>query len=160
MRVGAILGPYGREWARVAMATTADENPNVAAVRRMWAAYQAQGLVGILEFAAPEAEWRPFSARGRVFASTAEYRSYLEDVGPRDDIVEASMFELHADGDCVVVSGRLRLRGPDGVLDNEMHWVHRFRDGMIIWTASYPDLSTALEAAGLRPAHRVQGSEP
>jgi ketosteroid isomerase-like protein len=37
-----------------------------------------------------------------------------------------------------------------------MHWVHRFRDGKIIWTVSYTDLSTALDAAGLRPAHRVQ----
>ena len=141
------------------MVTTADENPNVAAVRGMWAAYHARGLVGILEFAAPDAIWRPFSADGRVFASTAEYRSYLEDIGPRDDIVEASMFELHADGDCVVVSGRLRLRGPDGIRDNEMHWVHRFREGKIIWTASYTDLSTALEAAGLRPMHRVLGSD-
>jgi ketosteroid isomerase-like protein len=142
------------------MVTTADENPNVAAVRGMWTAYQRRGLVGILEFAAPDAVWRPFSADGRVFGSTAEYRSYLEDIGPRDDIVEASMFELHADGDCVVVSGRLRLRGPDGIRDNEMHWVHRFREGKIIWTASYTDLSTALEAAGLRAAHRVQGSDP
>ena len=142
------------------MDTTTDDNPNVAAVRRMWAAYQARGLVGILDFAAPDAIWRPFSADGRVFASTAEYRSYLEHVGPRDDIVEASMFELHADGDCVVVSGRLRLRGPDGIRDNEMHWVHRFRDGKIIWTVSYTDLSTALEAAGLRPAHRVRGPDP
>jgi ketosteroid isomerase-like protein len=142
------------------MDTTTDDNPNVAAVRRMWAAYQARGLVGILDFAAPDAIWRPFSADGRVFASTAEYRSYLEHVGPRDDLVEASMFELHADGDCVVVSGRLRLRGPEGIRDNEMHWVHRFRDGKIIWTVSYTDLATALEAAGLRPAHRVQGSDP
>ena len=29
------------------MVTTADENPNVAAVRGMWAAYRARGLVGI-----------------------------------------------------------------------------------------------------------------
>ena len=91
-----------------------------------------------------------------MFESTAEYRTYLERVRPGDNLVEASMFELHADGDCVVVSGRLRLRGPDGIRDNEMHWVHRFRDGKIIWTVSYTDLSTALEAAGLGPAHRVQ----
>jgi ketosteroid isomerase-like protein len=142
------------------MARTADENPNVAAVREMWSVYHARGLLGILDFAAPDATWRPFSADGRVFASTAEYRSYLEDVGPRDDIVEASMFDLHADGDCVVVSGRLRLRGIDGIRDNEMHWVHRFREGKIIWTASYTDLSTALEAAGLRPSHRVQETDP
>jgi ketosteroid isomerase-like protein len=141
------------------MVKPADENPNVAAVRDMWAAYDARGLVGILDFAAPDAIWRPFSADGRVFASTAEYRSYLEDIGPRDDIVEASMFELHADGDCVVVSGRLRLRGPEGIRDNEMHWVHRFRDGKIVWTASYTDLATALEAAGLQPAHRVERAD-
>jgi ketosteroid isomerase-like protein len=141
------------------MAMTADENPNVVAVRAMWAAYHARGLVGILDFAAPDATWHPFSAGGRVFESTAEYRRYLEDIGPRDDIVEASMFELHADGDCVVVSGRLRLRGPEGISDNEMHWVHRFRSGNVIWTASYTDLSTALEAAGLGPGHRVQGSD-
>jgi ketosteroid isomerase-like protein len=144
---------------KVAMVPTVDENPNIAAVRAMWAAYHARGLVGILDFAAPDAVWRPFSADGRVFDSTAEYREYLADVGPRDDVVEASMFELHADGDCVVVSGRLRLRGPEGIRDNEMHWVHRFRDGKITWTASYPDLSTALEEAGLRPAHRVHASD-
>jgi ketosteroid isomerase-like protein len=125
----------------------------------MWTAYHERGLLGILEFAAPDAVWRPYSAGGRVFASTAEYRSYLEGIGPGDDIVEASMFDLHADGDCVVVSGRLRLRGPEGIRDNEMHWVHRFREGKIIWTASYTDLSTALEAAGLGAAHRVPGAD-
>ena len=37
-----------------------------------------------------------------------------------------------------------------------MHWVHRFRDGQIVLTASYPNLDTALDAAGLDAAHRIE----
>jgi ketosteroid isomerase-like protein len=131
------------------------ESGNVALARRMWDAYERFGLPGILDYAAPEAEWRPFSAGGRTFASTADYARYIEDQASRHEVVESKLFEIHAQGDCVVVSGRLRMRGPDGLVDNPMHWVHRFRDGRIVFTASYPVLDDALAAAGLAPEDRV-----
>jgi ketosteroid isomerase-like protein len=136
----------------------AERDDNVAAVRQMWAAYHQVGLKGILDFAAPDAEWRPYSAHGRVFHGNAEYAAYIEEMERNAEIVESKLVELHAEGDCVVVSGRLRLRGPDGLEDNPMHWVHRFRDGKIVLTTSYPNLATALEAAGLDGHHRVEAN--
>ena len=52
-------------------------------------------------------------------------------------------------GDSVIVSGRLRLRTHEGLSDNSMHWVHRLRDGQIVFTASYPSLRQAMDAVGL-----------
>ena len=98
---------------------------NTDIVRSMWAAYERRGLEAILAFAAPDAEWVPYTASGRRFATTAEY------------------------GDSVVVSGRLRLRTHEGISDTSMHWVHRLRDGKIVYTASYPSLQQAMDAAGL-----------
>lgn len=135
-----------------------DPQDNVATVRRMWDAFGQEGLRGILDFAAPDAEWRPYSAHGRVFHDTDSYRAYIEEMEARREMVDARLVELHAAGDCVVASGRLRLRGPEGLTDNPMHWVHRFRDGLIVWTASYPNLDTALEAAGLGAEHRVKAT--
>jgi ketosteroid isomerase-like protein len=135
-----------------------ERDDNVAAVREMWAAYHLRGLRGILDFAAPDAEWRPYSAHGRVFHGNDEYAAYIDEMERNAEIVEAQLVEVHAEGDSVVVSGRLRIRGPDGMEDNPMHWVHRFRDGKIVLTTSYPNLATALEAAGLDAAHRIEAT--
>jgi len=139
-----------------AILAAVERDDNVTAVRDMWAAYHDRGLRGILDFASEDAEWRPYSARGRVFASTAEYAAYIDAMEANQEIVEARLVEVHAQGDCVVVSGRLRLRGPQGIVDNPMHWVHRFEGGQIVFTASYPSLEMALEAAGLDATHRVE----
>jgi ketosteroid isomerase-like protein len=118
-------------------------------VRSMWAAYERRGLPAILDFAAADAEWLPYTAGGRHFATTAEYRAYIEGMQARDEVVEATLLDLREDGDSVVVSGRLRLRSQEGISDTAMYWVHRFRDGKIVYTASYPTLQQALDAAGL-----------
>jgi ketosteroid isomerase-like protein len=133
-----------------------ERDDNVATVRRMWDAYHEHGLRGILPFAAPDAEWRPYSAHGRVFHGNDEYAAYIDEMERKRQVVEAQLVELQAEADCVVVSGRLRIRGPEGLEDNPMHWVHRFRDGKIVLTASFPSLDSALEAAGLDTEHRVE----
>jgi len=132
-----------------------DDVDNTETVRRMWEAYARGGLSAILEFATPDAEWRPYSGHGRSFSTTAAYASYIAAMEERRELVEATLGELHAEGDCVVVSGRLRTRDAEGIRDQAMHWVHRFRAGKIVFTASYPALEQALSAAGLGPEHRV-----
>jgi ketosteroid isomerase-like protein len=122
-------------------------NPDI--VRAMWAAYERRGLRAILDFAAPEAEWLPYTAGGRRFATTAEYRSFVEEMERRHEVVEATLGDIREYGDSVVVSGRMRLRTQDGISDTSMHWVHRLRGGKIVWTASFPTLQQAMDAAGL-----------
>ena len=115
----------------------------------MWAAYERRGLHAVLDFAAPDAEWAPYTAGGRSFATTEDYRSFLDEMSRRDEVVEATLGEIREYGDSVIVSGRLRLRTHEGLSDNSMHWVHRIRDGQIVFTASYPSLRQAMDAAGL-----------
>lgn len=122
---------------------------NADIVRSMWAAYERRGLQSILEYAALDAEWVPYTAGGRRFATTADYRAYLEEMDRRQEVVDATLGEIREYGDSVVVSGRLRLRTHEGISDTSMHWVHRMRDGKIVYTASYPSLEQAMDAAGL-----------
>jgi len=115
----------------------------------MWNAFSDEGLVGILAFAAPDARWEPYSAGGRVFETTAEYRSYIEEMPSREEIVEPTLSEVKVRGDHVLVTGRMRLRGPSGLHDTNLYWVHRIRDGRVVFTASFLTVEEALAAAGL-----------
>jgi ketosteroid isomerase-like protein len=127
------------------------EQANVELVRRMWDAFNDEGLLGILAFATPDARWQPYSARGRVFETTAEYRAYIEEMVERDEVVEPTLCDVKARGDHVLVNGRIRVRGPGGLRDTNLYWVHRVREGKIVFTASFPTPDEALAAAGLRP---------
>ncbi|MDX6642257.1 MAG: hypothetical protein QOD76_219 [Solirubrobacteraceae bacterium] len=137
-----------------------DGRRNIEIVQEMWAAYDREGLQGILRFAAPDAEWRPYSAGGKTFTTTAAYGRYIQRMTKQQEIVEAKMFDVYAHGDWVVVSGRLRMRGPDGMVDNPMHWVHRLDGGKLVFTASFTNLDEALSKAGLHKTHKVPAQAP
>jgi ketosteroid isomerase-like protein len=122
---------------------------NVDIVRAMWTAYDRRGLTAILDYAAPDATWAPYTAGGRTFTSTEEYRAYIDEMARREEVVDASLVEVREYGDSVVVTGRMRLRTSEGISDTSMFWVHRFRDGQIVHTASYPTLEHAMDEAGL-----------
>ncbi len=115
----------------------------------MWADYDRDGLLGILGWAAEDAEWRPHSAEQSVFHSTADYRAYVEEAAARGVRVDSIRLGIWSHGDVVAVRGRLRVRHGGIVDDSRMYWVHRVRDGKVIWTASSPDLGGLLAEAGL-----------
>lgn len=148
----ATLKPQDARYARVVSAGNHEEEANVELVRRMWDAFSDQGLVGILGFAAPDARWEPYTAGGRVFETTAEYRAYIQGMLGRDEIVEPMLSDVRARGDHVLVNGRMRIRGPSGLRDTNMYWVHRISDGEVVFTASFLTADEALTAAGLDPS--------
>ena len=111
----------------------------VEIVGRMWDAYQQRGLEAILDFAAPDAEWRPYTAEGQIFRTTDEYRRYLEGMELRDELVDATLLAVEAIGDDeVLVTGRVRVRRSGALEDTEMYWRHRFRGDELVFTASGP----------------------
>jgi CDP-glucose 4,6-dehydratase len=122
---------------------------NEAVVLSMWAAYDRDGLPGILEWAAEDAEWRPHSAEQSVFHSTADYRSYMEEAAARGVHVDSVRLGIWSHGDVVAVRGRLRVRQGGAIDDSRMYWVHRVRDGKVQWTGSSPDLGRLLADVGL-----------
>src|SRR5579884_3227708 len=121
---------------------------NITVIRRMWDAYRNRGLDAVLEFAAEDAEWVPYSAQGRRFQTTADYRRHVEDSRRTGEDVEAVCADVWGEDDWVVVRGRLRVRGRGIIRDAPMHWVHRLRDDRIVFTSSSPDLGEALREAG------------
>jgi hypothetical protein len=115
----------------------------------MWDDYEREGMPGIFRWAAPDARWRPHSSGGRVFRDTAEYRAEVEKAlaaGIRIDSVRLGTWVLD---DVVVVRGRLRTRQGGVLDDSRMYWLHRVRDGKVVWTSSSPDLAGLLAEAGL-----------
>src|SRR5215207_5615241 len=122
---------------------------NEAVVLGMWADYDREGLPGILRWATDDAVWRPHSAEGRTFASTAEYREQVEQGIAEGVHVESVRLGIWSHDDVVAVRGRLRVRRGGVIDDSRMYWVHRVREGKVCWTASAPDLSGLLDEAGL-----------
>jgi ketosteroid isomerase-like protein len=126
---------------------------NLALVRRMWAAYDQEGLEGILRFASEDAVWIPFSAGGRVFEGTDAYRAFVEEQLATGEVVEARAFEFEEGGDAVLVSGSMRIRRPGAFAENYVYWVHRFDGGEIVFTQSFSDPDEA-RAEFERPAEQ------
>ena len=122
---------------------------NEAVVLAMWAAYDRDGLPGILSSAAEDAEWRPHSAEQSVFHSTADYRAYVEAAAARGVHVDSIRLGIWSHGEVVAVRGRLRVSQGGAIDDSRMYWVHRVRNGKVQWTASSPDLGRLLADAGL-----------
>ena len=122
---------------------------NEAVVLRMWASYDRDGLPGILEWAAEDAEWRPHSAEQRIFRSTADYGAYIDEATARGVRVDSIRLGIWSHGEVVAVRGRLRVRRGGIIDDSRMYWVHRVRDGKVRWTASSPDLGGLLADAGV-----------
>ena len=122
---------------------------NEAVVLAMWAAYDRDGLPGVLEWAAEDAEWHPHSAEQSVFHSTADYRAYLEETIARGVQVDSIRLGIWSQDEVVAVRGRLRVRKGGAVDDSRTYWVHRVRDGKVHWTGSSPDLGGLLAEAGL-----------
>jgi len=60
----------------------------------MWEAYERRGLAAMLEFAAPDAQWRPYSSGGRTFSTTREYRAFVREMQRRGDVVDATLVDV------------------------------------------------------------------
>jgi ketosteroid isomerase-like protein len=118
-------------------------------VRDVWAAFQNEGIEGVLALAADDARWAPHSAHNRRFRTTAEYRAQLRKLTDAGERVEASGAGLWSHRDIVVVRGRMRIRKGGGVVeDTRMYWLFGVRDDRLTWVASSPDLAGLLREVG------------
>jgi len=118
-------------------------------VRRVWEAFKQEGITGVLDLAADDAEWAPHSAHNRRFRTTAEYRAQLAVLTDAGERVEASGSGLWSHDDIVIVRGRMRIRKRGGVLeDTRMYWLFGVRDERLVRVASSPDLAGLLREVG------------
>ena len=119
----------------------------VEVVKDAWRRFAAGGVPAVEHLLAPDVEWTPHDhaepVRGRKallthFRAMAMAGTRLEAVGHR--------FEAH--DDCIVVVGRVRVLGPDGLYDVPMNWQVDVRAGRIVRLRAERSLEQAREDCG------------
>jgi ketosteroid isomerase-like protein len=124
------------------------EKDNVKFVRSLWAAIDEGGLEAALERTAPDMEWRPHAAGGRVLTSEELLRFFREFQGERQ-VLQARAYSFQAHGDLVLASGSFRLSGRDRMAEFQIHIVYEFEGGRLLRATTYATRGEAMAAMGL-----------
>jgi uncharacterized protein len=126
---------------------------NVQVVRRGYAAYERDGLAGLLRHLHPEVEWTTTGAfmEAGTYRGHEGVRRYLGSMLDEFEDPRNEPEEVIDAGDQVVVSARLTGRGKRSGAPVELTLtsVTAVRDGMIVRIRNYPTRPEALEAVGL-----------
>jgi ketosteroid isomerase-like protein len=110
-------------------------------IRRMWDAFQREGVAGMRPFVDDDVEWRPSDGPPlRGLAALEEYWRATEST--RSVVPHAS--EAH--GDCVLVHGSMRRFRHGGFVDTQPSWVYFFRDGRLRRAVAFATRDEALAA--------------
>ena len=121
------------------------EQSQVRLVRRLWEAVQENGFEAGLALTDPDVEWVPHAAGGRVLTSRELLDFFAEFEGERH-IAEALLRSVDAEGDAVLASGSLRLKGGGGIVEFTIHVVYEFQEGRLVRVTTYATRAEALDA--------------
>jgi ketosteroid isomerase-like protein len=125
---------------------------DVELVRTLWVAARDNDVDALVGLCAPEVDWRPTAVVTGSFHGRQALRGYLEDLAARATLVAAHPYSFEAVGDCVIVSGALHLRRPDGAAESvQRWWVYRVAGGLIASVGSHASRDDACRDA--RSAH-------
>jgi ketosteroid isomerase-like protein len=125
------------------------EQGQVRLVRRLWEAVQEGGLEAGLALTDPDVEWVPHAAGGRVLTSRELLDFFAEFEGERH-VVEARVYSVEAEGDAVLASGSLRLKGGGGIVEFTIHVAYEFQEGRLVRVTTYATRAEALDAIARR----------
>jgi ketosteroid isomerase-like protein len=125
------------------------EQSQVRLVRRLWEAVQEGGLEAGLALTDPDVEWVPHAAGGRVLTSRELLDFFAEFEGERH-VVEARVYSVEAEGDAVLASGSLRLKGGGGIVEFTIHVAYEFQEGRLVRVTTYATRAEALDAIARR----------
>jgi ketosteroid isomerase-like protein len=127
---------------------------NVEVVRRALEAWSRGDLEATLALLDPELEWRGtglFPGVARVYHGHDGYTRWWNDFRDLWDEIEVVGERLLDRGDRVVVFGRFKATGREGIIvGRELGMVVTIRDGLAARIEAFPSGEQALEAVGLR----------
>jgi ketosteroid isomerase-like protein len=125
--------------------TAADD---VGVVRALWVAARDKDIDALVDLCAPDVDWGATAVVTGSFHGRDALRGYLEDLEANATIVTAHPYSFEAVGDCVIVSGALRVRRPDGGSESiQRWWVYRVANGLIVSVVSHTSRDDACRDA-------------
>jgi ketosteroid isomerase-like protein len=130
---------------------------NVGVVRMLWAAARENDVDALVSLTAHDVDWRPTAVAAPGLHGRDALHGYLDDLRAAGRLVDAHPYSFEAVGDCVIVSGALRVRREDGGVE-AIHrwWVYRVAGGKIAAAASYGSRGDAMRGARARHATHDQ----
>jgi ketosteroid isomerase-like protein len=126
------------------------QEENLAVVRALWAGFRSGGVEQLIQLVGDEVEWQPLGGEGAVLRGAEQLRDYFSRMSSAGEALDAIPRSYRAVGDLVLVSGTLRVRGPEGLDERTAHWIYRFKDGR---------LASAKGCASLADCERVLADE-
>jgi ketosteroid isomerase-like protein len=111
---------------------------DVGLVRAVWGAARDNDVDTLVALTAPNVDWRPTAVTSGPLHGHEALRGYLDGLAAKGSLVDAHPYSFEVLGDCVIVSGALRLRREDGAIESVRRWwVYRVTDGQVASAASH-----------------------
>ena len=130
--------------------------PDLDLVRRAFRLLERGDREGMLRLLADEFSGRTIST-GELIEGPEGSRAFMERANEGQNELEATAFRFERNGKGqVAVFGRLRMRGPDGMVDSPAAWIYTVAGGRITSSLSYTSMARAQRA--LREL--AEGEEP
>ena len=121
---------------------------DVEVVRMLWATARRNDVDALVSLTAHDVDWRPTAVAVPGVRGRDALRDYLAGLRAAGRLVDAHPYSFEAVGDCVIVSGALRLRGEDGGVEAiQRWWVYRVVGGKIAAAGSHDSRAGALRDA-------------
>lgn len=126
---------------------------NVDLIRSVFDAFERRDVEGVLELMDPDVEFFAPTAtlahEGRSYRGHEGIRTYFADVERLWEELRVSPGEYRAEGDRVLVLGRIHARGAIGYLaDAPVGWLWQLANGRIVHGHVYTNPDDAVRAAG------------
>jgi ketosteroid isomerase-like protein len=133
-------------------------HPDLDVVRRAFRLLEHGDRERMLQLLAEDFSGRTIST-GELIEGPEGPRAFMQRANEGQNELEATAFRFERNGHGqVAVFGRLRVRGPDGVVDSPAAWIYSVADGRITSAESYTSMARAQRALRdfaerERPAH-------
>ena len=121
---------------------------DVGLVRAVWTAARDNDVETLVALTAPDVEWRPTAVAAGSLHGHDALRDYLDGLATAGTLVDAHPYSFEAVGDCVIVSGALRLKRGGGATEAvQRWWVYRVAQGRLASVASHSSRDDACRDA-------------
>jgi ketosteroid isomerase-like protein len=126
--------------------TWMERDNRVEHVRHLWEAFARGGIDEVVDIVDDDVEWRLHGAPGRTLRGREDLRRYMEQRAAQGDRIEAEPYSYEEYGDCVLVSGHLRIRTDEGMTDTQLYGLYSFANGRLVRFDAFPSRDQALAA--------------
>ena len=123
---------------------------DIEVVQATFAAFAARDLQAVLALSAPDIELT--AVTGNLAGRTDPYRGhdgmrqYFRDVGEVWEELRLTPREFRAEGDLILVTGKVSARSRSRTVSGSTGWIWRVRDGKVTYIRVYPSAADAIAA--------------